>query len=206
MNTEIKRKITIKIKNLTSAVLLLLFLLILIPSASAVGTNQVITAVLTITNTPVASNGLYIVFQGVTYRWTNLASPTIGYISTTNSAAASATNLYNRLALDYTNTLRFSYAGANQISVSTYLNGGLTISNNAGWLTNLFTTNVLTGAGTPASLNVPQLDFSTNIFSLAAITNGRPAVGSAIRMSNNVSLFSFYWSNGVVTSTKIGGP
>jgi len=94
-------------------------------------------------------------FQGYTYRWTNLTSTTPGYIGATNSAAASATNLFARLSRDYTNSLRFSYAGAAKIQVSTFVNGGLTISNDAGWLTNLFTTNVITGGATAMSLQVP---------------------------------------------------
>lgn len=132
--------------TLISALLLMAFGL----SARAQLTNRTVSGIVAVTSAPTGTNQEYIQVQGNLYVWTNVP-PMTGQIQSTNSAAASATNLYARLAADFANTLRLSYSNSTTIRVSTYLNGTLAITNSAGWMTLYFVTNVIGGTNTALS-------------------------------------------------------
>ena len=127
----------------------------------AAQTNE--TVVITITNAPTGTNGEFIIFQGNTYVWTN-TSPIIGQLmaDTNNRPTWDTTNLFNQLTNDWSSLLRISYSGPTNITIGTYVNGTVTITNSAGWMTFGITTNVA-GSGNATSLTESNFNATSSI-------------------------------------------
>ena len=124
------------------------------------------------------------------YVWTN-AAPIIGQllVDTNNGLAGDTTNLFNQLSNDWSSSLRFSYAASNSITVKTYVNGLLTISNSVGWMTNGIVTNIVS-AGNATSLTESNFNATgsltlgaSNITSWAQIGGGS---GGGIATNNGI--------------------
>ncbi len=122
---------------------LLLFTL----QAHATGTNY--SATISITNTVGTANGQYLTFyfsgstNGVVYNWTNINPVGLHQLAATNTAAKSATNLYTKLARDYTNAAGLSYGSSTSV-VFQIVNNPLNIILSTNWGSVVITTNVLT--------------------------------------------------------------
>jgi len=169
---------------------LILLSALLLSSAQAITS---INALITITNPPTGTLMEQISLQGTLYTWTNSAS-IYGQIQSTNSLQYTTTNLFNRLNTDYSSILRFSYTSPTNISISTYVNGTLTITNTLNWMTVVFTTN------TPAAGDLTSMTESnftaTHSITLNGITiTSWPGVGGA---ATNV-----FFGNGASTQWRL---
>ena len=116
-----------------------------------------ISAVVTVTNAPTGTNGETITINGRTYTWTNAVQDGLYQIASTNNNANSATNLFKRLSVDYTNLMDVKYSSSTAIKFQTYLNGALTISLSTNGPTNWGTLTLTTNTPTTGPIDGASL-------------------------------------------------
>jgi len=76
------------------------------------------------------------------YTWTNLGTVSGFYLAATNTPQRSATNFYQTMTNQLSSRLTITYAASNAVTLKSFLNQSLNITNSTGWATNLFTTNI----------------------------------------------------------------
>ena len=194
-------------------------LAILLPARGA----NLVTAMVTVTNTAGTTNGQTIVVNADTRTWTNSVSIPATQILTNNTAVGCATNLFNAIANAPFANLNLSWSSSNAVSLQTFPGGALTVTLSAGWGTVAYTTNALTtaqalrlplsveSAGQQtnlASMLATGLESSSNVLSQTdVLLSGYQSLGQAqtVTGAKQITNPSSTWYGGVSNSPGIGG-
>jgi hypothetical protein len=131
--------------------------------------------------------------------WNTAVAATTNFVATnsyqvmvTNSAAAAATNIYTKLAADFSTNMVVSLLNSVAIQMITIANPGLAIEATGAWATNLMTTNAETGLlyFNASHSTDRQLWFADAARSFTVALNGTSAV---TQDTNYSSLPPFGW-------------
>ena len=105
---------------------------------------QLITAIVTVTNTAGTSNGKTISVNGVLRTWTNNVTSANNQIAVTNSIGAAATNLFNAYIIYPAPNMTVQRSGTNGILLQSYNGFANVVALSSGWATVTYTTNTVT--------------------------------------------------------------
>lgn len=108
------------------------------------GADSIVTLKITVTNQPAA--GATLTVNGDARTWaSSIATPSTQVLINTNSAAASATNLYAHASLyGYAGPLVIGFSSSNIVTMRGQVNGAVTASASSGWASFTYVTNSVT--------------------------------------------------------------
>lgn len=180
--------------RLTSALLLLMTLLLWPAARSAAATLNLVTVTIDVTNQAGTTNGQTLTVNGDTRTWTNSTVTPANQILTNNFIAGCTTNLYNQVSDNPFSKLTLSFDGTNGIVLVGQPGQNITATLSAGWGTATYLTNVLTPSYfVRVPIGIESAGQQTNIASLlisALDLSSNSLSGLDVALSNYVSMVS----------------